>query len=222
MTGVLSFYRTSIGKKAVMAVTGVILFGFVIGHMIGNLSIYSGQEAINNYAAFLKSTGSLLWVVRGILLAAVLLHIVAAVQVTMENRASRPSRYAFQKTIQASLASRTMRWGGLLLLFFIIYHLLHFTVGVAPGGGAHDPTDVYNNVVRGFSNPIVAGFYILSMFALGMHIYHGAWSMFQTMGLNNNRFNIGLRRFATLAAAVLVLGNISIPIAVLLGILPPK
>ncbi|HEY1012550.1 MAG TPA: succinate dehydrogenase cytochrome b subunit [Herpetosiphonaceae bacterium] len=219
MTGALSFYRTSIGKKAVMAVTGVILFGFVVGHMIGNLSIYAGREAINSYAAFLKSTGELLWVARGVLLLSVILHIVSAVQLTVENRASRPGRYAFQKTIQASFASRTMRWGGLMLFFFIIYHLGHFTAGAVPGTGTHSPTDVYQNVINGFSYPLVALFYILAMIALGMHLYHGAWSMFQTLGLNSNRFNTGLRRFATLAAAALMLGNISIPVAVLTGFL---
>ena len=220
MTGVRSFYRTSIGKKTVMAVTGLIGVGFVLGHMIGNLQIYLGAESLNKYAAFLKSTGELLWVARIVLIAAVLLHIVSAVQLTIENRKARPNRYAYQKPIQASFASRTLRWGGIILLLFIVYHIMHFTLGVAPGGPADfSKENVYNNVVYGFQNPIVSGFYIVAMVALGMHIYPGAWSMFQSLVLNNARWSRVLRRVATALGVLLFVGNISIPVMVLLGVL---
>jgi succinate dehydrogenase / fumarate reductase cytochrome b subunit len=223
MTGALSFYRSSIGKKAVMAVTGIIGVGFVLGHMVGNLQVYLGPEALNSYAAFLKSTGELLWVARIILLAALIIHITAAVQLTIENRKARPERYAFKKTIQASVASRTLRWGGLVLLFFIVYHILHFTVGIAPGGPANfSKENVYNNLVYGFQNPVVSIFYIAAMAALTMHIYHGAWSMFQSLGLNNARWSRILRRVATGIAVALCVGNMSIPIAVLVGLLKPQ
>lgn len=223
MTGALSFYRTSIGKKAIMAVTGIIGVGFVLGHMVGNLQVFIGPEALNKYAAFLRSTGELLWVARFILLAALIVHIIAAVQLTVENRKARPQHYAFRKTIQASFASRTLRWGGLVLLFFIVYHILHFTVGIAPGGPANfNRENVYNNVVYGFQNVAVSLFYIAAMIALTMHIYHGAWSMFQSLGLNNARWSRVLRRVATGIAVALCAGNIAIPVAVLVGLLKPQ
>lgn len=222
MTGVLSFYRTSIGKKVVMAVTGLIGVGFVIGHMLGNLQIYLGAEALNKYAAFLKSTGELLVVVRVVLLTAVILHIIAAVQLTIENRKSRPQRYVKKQHIESTFASRTMRYGGVILLLFIIYHILHFTIGKAPGGPQpFDVHNVYNNVVYGFQNLWVSLFYILAMLALGLHMAHGVWSLFQTLGLNNRRFNRLLRNAALGIGTLLFLGNISIPIAVLVGFLEP-
>lgn len=221
MTGIMSFYRTSIGKKTVMAVTGIIGVGFVIGHMIGNLQIYLGAEALNRYARFLHGLGELLWVARIVLLTAVLLHIAAAVQLTIENRKARPARYVKQKHQESTFASRTMRYGGVILLLFIIYHLLHFTIGGAPGGPELNKDNVYNNVVYGFQNPIVSAFYILAMASLGFHLMHGAWSMFQTLGFNNRRFNRMLRNVAMVIGIALFVGNISIPISVLLGFLKP-
>ncbi len=222
MTGVRSFYRTSIGKKTVMAVTGLIGVVFVIGHMIGNLLIYTGREGINAYGEFLHSTGEILWLVRFVLTLAVVFHIVAAVQLTIENRKARPQRYARQRRIQATFAARTLRWGGIILLLFIVYHILHFTLGVAPGTpGEFQTGDVYNNVVYGFQNVWVALFYILAMSALGLHIFHGFWSLFQTLGLNNTRWNRLWRNLSIFIGIALFVGNISIPLAVLTGILKP-
>lgn len=222
MTGILSFYRTSIGKKTVMAVTGLIGVGFVIAHLISNLSIFTGPTHLDDYAAFLRSTGPLLWIARGVLLAAVIAHIVAAVQLTIENRKARTSRYAYQRYVQAPFATRTLRWGGAILFLFIIYHIAHFTLGVAPlTPSEFEHGKVYNNVVYGFQNPIVAGIYIVAMLALGLHMLHGVWSMFHTLGLNNRRFNRVWRNLALLVALFLFLGNISIPIAVLLGVFKP-
>lgn len=224
MVPALSLYRSTIGKKVVMAVTGIILVGFVVAHMVGNLKIYLGPQAINDYGHFLREVGeplfpreTLLWVARLVLLASVGLHILAATQLTLLDRASRPERYAYHKKVQATYASLTMRYGGVIVLLFIVYHLLHFTTGSLHGSFIEG--DVYHNVIVGFQNPLVSLFYIVAMVALGLHLYHGVWSMFQTLGWNNRRWNTTLRGLATAIAAVVVLGNISIPIAVLAGLI---
>lgn len=230
MTAALTLYRSSIGKKVVMAVTGLILIGFLFLHMYGNLKIFLGPEHFNDYAAGLRTLGApifsrehLLWVARIVLLGSVVLHITAAYQLTRQDWAGRPVRYAVKRDLQATLASRTMRWGGVAIFLFIIFHLLHFTFGaVAFAPGQYQPEDasgfhVYNNMVIGFQNPIVSIVYILAMLALGMHIYHGTWSTFQTLGWNNAKYNNLLRWVATIVAVVLVVGFISVPIAVLTG-----
>jgi len=232
MAAALTLYRTTIGKKVVMAVTGLILVGFVVAHMVGNLKIYTGAEHLNAYAGFLREVGepifpreTLLWIARLVLLGSVGLHIGAAYQLTRLDKASRPERYAMKK-VTTNYASRTMRWGGVIITLFIVYHILHFTlgqVGYAPGvfqhGDANDGYQTYANVVIGFQNPLVSGFYIVAMVALGLHLYHGTWSMFQTLGLNSKKWN-GLWRGVAIAVAIaVVLGNISIPIAVLTGLL---
>ncbi len=232
MTGALTLYRSSIGKKAVMALTGFILVGFVVVHMVGNLKIYTGAEHLNEYAAFLRIVGeplfpreTLLWIARIVLLASVVLHITMAVQLTKIDRDSRPISYDTKRVLQASYASRTMRWGGAIVLLFIIYHLLHFTFGVvgyAPGQYAHEHNgeyQTYQNVVAGFSYWPVALFYIVAMGALCMHLYHGTWSMFQTLGLNNTRYNTLWQWVAKAVAILVFLGNISIPISVQLNLL---
>ena len=221
MIGVRSFYRTSIGKKTVMAVTGLIGIGYVVIHLAANLFIFIGQNAINQYSAFLHGTGPLLWVARIILLAAVIAHIVSAVLLTIENRKARQNRYVHHRYIQANYAVRSLRIGGIILLLFIIYHVLHLTLGAAPGQTRFAHGDVYNNVIYGFQNPFVSAFYILAVGALGLHVLHGLWSMFHTLGLNNNRFNRIWRNLAVVLALFLFVGNISIPISVLLGILQP-
>ncbi|NJL04169.1 MAG: succinate dehydrogenase cytochrome b subunit [Chloroflexaceae bacterium] len=235
MTGVMTLYQTSIGKKVVMAVTGAILLGFVFVHMFGNLKIYSGPVALNEYAEQLRYLGKpifgyeqLLWIARVVLLGAVVMHIVSAVQLTLQSNGSRPQPYNVNTRTQPAYryASYTMRWGGVVLFLFIIFHLLHFTFGtvgyssgqfVNPHSGVYE---VYNNVVYGFLNPIVSIFYIAAMIALGLHIYHGTWSMFQTLGISSEKMSGMLRSFAAAFALVIALGNISIPIAVLMGILP--
>ena len=216
-----------------MALTGLILVGFVVAHMVGNLKIFLGAEAINAYAGFLRDVGepllpreTLLWIARIVLLASVVLHITAATQLTIQDRASRPQRYAVHKKVQATYASRTMRWGGIIVLLFIIYHILHLTlgaVGFAPGQYLHeDPNNgyqVYQNVINAFRNPIVSIFYLVAMAAVCLHLYHGAWSMFQTLGLNNAKYNRLLRGLAMAIALAVFIGNSSIPIAVMTRLL---
>lgn len=223
MAAAVILYRSTIGKKVVMAVSGLILVGFVIAHMFGNLKIYEGPEKFNNYGLFLRAVGApifgseqLLWIARIVLLAAVGLHMLMAWQLTQRNNAGRQTRYARNNHVQASYASLTMRWGGVIVLLFIIYHLLDLTFGTTNPRYIHG--DVYNNVVASFSNPIVSGFYIISMLALGLHLYHGVWSMFQTLGLNSRLYTRLLRWVSILIAVAIVVGNISIPIAVLTGI----
>jgi len=215
MSWVSAFWGSSVGKKLVMAATGVVLFGFVVGHLLGNLQIYQGPEKINAYAHLLKSLGPLLWVVRLFLLTMVGLHIWAATALTLTSWKARPISYRQTRYQESSYASRTMRWSGPLLALFIVYHLLHFTTG-----DAHPQFDaalVYNNVVIGFSNVWVSGFYILAMLALGLHLYHGLWSMLQSLGLSHPRYDALRRVFAAVFALAVVGGNISIPVAVLTG-----
>ncbi|KDA53036.1 hypothetical protein EG19_07945 [Thermoanaerobaculum aquaticum] len=212
---VLSFYSTTVGKKLVMAVTGLILAVFVLGHMAGNLQIYQGPEKLNHYAQLLRVSMPLLWTVRLILLVSVVLHIVAAVQVTLQNWRSRPQKYAVSAYQEADIASRTMIWGGLVVAAFVVYHLLHLTFGTAHGD--FKPGDVYHNVVSGFQVPLVSLFYILANIFLALHLYHGMWSWFQTLGFSHPKYNRARRVFATVYAVVIAVGNISIPVSVLAG-----
>lgn len=215
MARFFDFYRTSLGKKLVMAVTGLILAVFVLGHLLGNLQIYQGPEKLNHYAQLLRTSMPLLWSVRLVLLLAVVLHIVAAVQVTLQDWRSRPRGYAILGYKEAGLASRTMIWGGLVVAAFVVYHLLHFTLGsVHPN---FTPGDVYRNVVTGFQVPLVSGFYILANVFLAIHLYHGMWSWLQTLGFSHPKYNRARRIFATIYAVVIGVGNVSIPLAVLAG-----
>jgi succinate dehydrogenase / fumarate reductase cytochrome b subunit len=211
------FYASTVGKKAAMAVSGCILFLFVVGHLIGNLQIYEGPEKLNRYAALLRSMPALLWSVRTVLLAMVLLHIWSSVQLAARNIAARPVGYRKKKAVGSSYASRTMYWSGPIILAFIIYHLLDFTFGkVNPH---FEPGNVYGNVVASFQLIPVAGFYILAMLLLCLHLYHGLWSMFQSLGIAHPRYTPMLRKGAAVVAALIAVGNISIPTAVLLGLL---
>ncbi len=210
------FYQTTIGKKVIVAVTGVILFGFVVVHLAGNLLIFAGPERLNAYAAFLRSRPLLAWAARLTLLAAVVLHVTASIQLALLNRAARPVGYGRRSNLQATYASRTMIWSGPILLAFVIYHLLHFTFGsVHP---AFQEFEVYHNVVTGFRSIPVAAAYIIAMILLGLHLRHGMWSMLQSVGFGDARYTPGLRRFAAAAATFIVIGNISIPLAVLTGL----
>ena len=223
MTWVGNFYRSAIGKKAVMAVTGVILFGWIFLHMVGNLKLYFGPEKMNQYAVWLRDLGApllphegALWLMRILLIVCVVLHIHAAYALTIMNRKARPVGYRDRDYLAATYAARTMRWGGVIILLFVIYHLLHLTTGQA------HPTfiknDVYYNVVSGFQRWWVSAIYIVAQLALALHLYHGLWSMFNSVGLNHVRFNPWRRTFATSFAVIVALGNISFPIAVLLGV----
>ncbi len=218
MAEAAGFARSSIGRKVIMAVTGAILFGFVLVHMIGNLQVYLGPEAMNHYAVFLRQVlhGTGLWIARAILLAAVILHIWSATSLTLTSRKARPIGYREQKWRESTYASRTMRWGGVIILLFVIYHLLHFTTGTLHPSFIEG--DVYHNFVAGFRSVPVSLFYIFAMLALGLHLRHGLWSMCQTLGVSHPRY-IRVARIGAWAFAILiVVGNISFPLAVLAGI----
>jgi succinate dehydrogenase / fumarate reductase cytochrome b subunit len=227
-----SVYRTSVGKKFVMAITGVIGYGFVIGHMIGNLKVFLGPEAFNEYAEFLRTFGEpllparvVLWIIRLVLLASVVLHVVAAVQLTRQAQVGRPVGYNQKKRVRASFASLTLRWGGAAIFLFIIYHLLHITFGVfhpsyqlATGAHGLSHPDAYHNVVTGFTNPLVVLFYLLALLALAMHLYHGVWSALQTLGINSPVTDRLFRGIAIASAVVLFVGFMVVPLSVMAGL----
>ena len=225
----LDLYSTAVGKKYAMGITGIGLMGFVVFHMIGNLKMYLGASDLDHYAEFLKELlypiapkGVVLWLLRGGLLAMVIIHIHAAVSLTRLNRMARPVKYQSERDYQvANFASRSMRWTGVTVFLFVVWHLLDLTWGVTNTIGTNGDfvkADVYDNVVRSFDRWPVSVFYVLANIALGIHLFHGAWSMFQSMGWNNPRFNKWRRAFATGIATIVVVGNVSFPIAVLAGV----
>ena len=218
MSQARGFAGSTIGRKVIMAVTGAILFGFVLAHMLGNLQVYLGPEAMNNYAVFLRQVlhGTGLWIARVVLLVAVVLHVWSAASLTLTNRRARPEGYRLEKWKESTYASRTMRWGGVILLLFVIYHLLHFTTGTLHQSFIEG--DVYHNFVAGFRNVWVSAFYIFAMLALGLHLRHGLWSMCQTLGVSHPRYIRMAHVGAWIFAAIIVIGNISFPLAVLAGI----
>ena len=218
------FYEAPIGKKAVMAVTGVMLVGYVFAHLLGNLQIYSSDpEQINRYAAFLHNptNATALLAARGVLLLAVALHIVAATQLWLQNRAARPIGYVKKADLPNAYAARTMIWSGPIVGAFVVFHVLHLTAGKIVELRELGPNlpDVRYNVITGFSNPWIAGFYILAMILLCLHLYHGMWSMFQSLGLGHPRYSGLVKKAAAVLAIVVAVGNCSIPIAVLTGLL---
>lgn len=225
----LDLYSTAVGKKYVMAISGIAMMGFVLFHMIGNLKMYQGAEALNHYAEFLKELlyplapkGVVLWILRGGLITMLLLHLHAAWSLTRLNRFARAVKYQGPRDYQvAKFASRTMRWTGIIVLAYLVWHLLDFTFGTVNTVGT-DGTfvrgEVYENVVRSLDRPVVAAFYVLANVLLGIHLFHGAWSIFQSLGWNNPRFNTWRRGFATGFATIVVVGNVSFPIAVIAGI----
>jgi succinate dehydrogenase / fumarate reductase, cytochrome b subunit len=213
----LRFWQTTVGKKAIMAVTGFLLFGFVVAHLMGNLQIYESPEKINGYSAALHAMGPLLWAARITLLVSVLLHIWSSWQLWLLQRAARPVGYVKKVNAHSTYASRTMVWSGPIILAFVIFHLLHFTFGTIHPGGPFIEHDVYNNVVSGFQFWPVSLFYIIAMVMLCYHLYHGLWSMFQTLGISHPFYTPILRAAAKLVAIAIAVGNISIPIAVLAG-----
>ena len=234
---IVEFYGSAIGKKYAMAISGIVGLGYVFAHMVGNLKVYLGTEtlpsgetvyAINEYGHFLRE-GLLvpilphhvtLWLLRLVLIAALVVHVHAAYALTVMNRQARPTTYQSRRDfVVADFASRTMRWTGVIVLLFIGFHLADMTWGVQPAA----PSDwelgqVYTNLVASFSRPVVSAFYIVANLALGLHLYHGVWSMFQSLGLNNRRFNHWRRGLAIGFTLVVVVGNITFPIAVLTGI----
>jgi succinate dehydrogenase / fumarate reductase, cytochrome b subunit len=209
-------WHSSVGKKAVMAVTGVIMVLYLITHVLANLLVFDGPERINRYAALLHSTGAALWGVRLVLLVALVLHIVAAVQLVLRSRSARPQPYAQGTDPQVStFAARTIRWGGVLILVFLVYHILHFTTGSAhPDFVALNP---HHNVVTGFRNPWVAGFYLAAMAAVGLHLYHGVWSSGRSLGLSQPSPRPLHRRLTLALAGFVWLGFTAIVVAGFLG-----
>jgi succinate dehydrogenase / fumarate reductase, cytochrome b subunit len=224
MARVFSLWNSTVGKKIMMAVSGVILIGFVVGHMIGNLKVYQGAEAFNHYAEGLRTLGDpifgrgqLLWIVRIVLLAAVGIHILAAFQLVTRSRKARSVGYTkYENDMVFSYASRTMTWGGVIILGFVVYHLMHLTFGNAHPDFVHG--NAYHNFVTGFQSWPVSIAYILTMIPLGFHLYHGFWSMLQTLGATNPKINFLRRPIAAVLAGVVVIGNISFPVAVLAGL----
>jgi succinate dehydrogenase / fumarate reductase cytochrome b subunit len=212
------FYGSMVGKKVVMGVTGLIGIGFVILHSLGNLLVFRGPAAINSYSHFLKSTGELLWALRIVLVVAVILHVIAAVQLTRQSRAARPIAYTKQERQVATVASGTMRWGGALLLVFIVLHILHFTTGTIRPAGGFSPDDVYANMVTSFRIWWVALFYVVAMLGLGLHLFHGAWSSVRSIGVSPPSPQ-PLHHRISLAIALLVWAAFTaVPLAVVAGI----
>ena len=241
-----NFFTSSIGRKLLMAVSGLILVGFVFGHLVGNLQIFGEPDRINGYAHFLQSLGPVLWAVRLGLLATAAVHIWAAVVLTLENKKARGAQdYGVKGYIRATVASRYMRLTGLVVLAFIVYHIAHFTLGVADSANFKSQLpeytltedvrefgfplaakgtkvhDVYSMIFLSFSNPIISGFYILATGLLSFHLLHGFESMFQTFGLRNHRWSCCLRRFTTLLCLAYFAGNLAIPGAIWLGLNKP-
>lgn len=214
---------SSIGRKAILAVTGLALVGFVIAHMLGNLQVFLGPDALNAYAHKLKSMPVLLWTMRFGLLVVFVTHISLAVQLTRENALARPIPYAFQATRQASIESMTMIYSGLVIFVFVLYHLAHYTFMTTdpsfrtmtrPLHGEMVP-DVYGMVIKGFRAWPISVVYVLAQIVLGLHICHGASSIFQTLGLNNEKYRPAISKIGPILATVIVLGNISMPLAIL-------
>ena len=223
MSFAIDFYRSGVGKKYVMAISGVLMMGYVFAHMVGNLKLYLGAEEMNHYGEFLRvlaypifPKGGALWIMRLGLLAAFVLHLHASWELTRMNRRARQTRYQSRRDyIAADFAARTMRWTGIIVLLFIIFHLLDLTWGnVNPDFQYGSP---YENTVASFQRIPVSIFYIVANIALGVHLYHGAWSLFQSIGWNRRRFNAWRRYFAIGFAAIVVIGNVSFPIAVMFG-----
>jgi succinate dehydrogenase / fumarate reductase, cytochrome b subunit len=228
---VCEFYGSTLGKKVVVAVTGLMMIGFVVGHMLGNLKAFAGFDAANvaaldNYAHHLRllladmlGEGTFLWIARAGLLGAVSLHVVTVAQLTTLARSSRPVGYAQHKHKSSTVASRSMAYGGLILLLFIVFHILHFTTGhLHFDGFIHG--QVYGNVHAAFQHVWLVAIYVVAMLALGLHLFHGTWSVFQTLGVDNPDRNQGIRKLATGLALIVSLGFIAVPCAMYLGLVP--
>jgi succinate dehydrogenase / fumarate reductase, cytochrome b subunit len=213
-----TFIASTIGRKIVMAATGVVLFGFVVGHMAGNLQLYLGPSAMNEYAVFLREVlhGTGLWIARAVLLAAVVLHVWAAVSLTRLDLAARPIEYRVWKPVRSTYASRTIRWTGAFVALFVVYHLLDLTFGTVNPGFVEG--DVYGNVVRSFRVVPVAVFYLAAMVLVGFHLKHGTVSMLRTLGMSHPRHLAIAGRVTTLIVVVTIGANLSFPLSVLLGV----
>ncbi len=220
MYGLIRFWQSTIGKKVVMAVTGIIGILFVIGHMVGNLQMFypDAPNAMQHYAKLLRISMPLLWTVRIGLIVAVVLHILSAYQLTMIAKKARPQDYAVRKPQVTTFAAKTIRWGGVLILVFLVYHILHMTLGTVHPQFVH--LDPYNNLRIGLGNPLVASFYILAVAFLGFHLYHGVWAVVRTLGVARPSAHPLQRKLALVLAIVVALGFMTIPVAAMLGFFP--
>jgi succinate dehydrogenase / fumarate reductase cytochrome b subunit len=223
---VLRFYRSTIGKKVIMAVTGLIGIGFVILHMAGNLQVFVGAEKINAYGAMLHGPlAELTWLLRIVLIVAVVLHVTMAVQLTQRARSARPVAYTRRDPQVSTIASRTMRWGGVLLAVFIVVHILHFTTqtidpaGWAGRADAAGHRDVYGDIVGSFRIWWVTAFYVAAMIALGLHLYHGAWSSIRTLGYAKPSEHPLKRKIAIVVAVIVWAGFTLVPLGVVAGLI---
>lgn len=210
------FYASTVGQKAVMAVSGVALFLFVIAHLVGNLQFFEGPEKMAAYGRFLRVEPALLWTARIGLLVMVGLHIWSSVLLALRKREARPTRYVKKEAVSSTYASRTMYWSGPIVAAFIIYHLLDLTLGVVNPG--YQEGAIYENMVRSFRNPAVSLFYVVAMGMLCMHLFHGAWSMFQTLGFSSPRYTPLLKSLAAVVSILIFVGFVSIPLSVLTGL----
>jgi succinate dehydrogenase / fumarate reductase cytochrome b subunit len=222
----ISFYQSSIGKKWIVALTGLVLVGFVVGHLIGNLQIFLGQEAINLYAERLQGLGDILWGIRLFLLAVIVVHIVSTVLLAIQNKAARPQKYAIEARQKAGLASRTMLISGLIVTCFIVYHLLHFTAQTfhpewKTWHDAENRHDVYSMMIVGFRDPLSSLFYIVGVGLLCMHLSHGIQSFLQTLGARTHSLAKPISKASPIIALLIFVGYISIPVASLLHIINP-
>lgn len=217
MSRAVHFYRTTVGKKQLMAISGLLLVGFVVVHMLGHLIMFAGPDAYNAYAAGMKNLGPILWVARLGLLVLVLVHVVMAIQIIGRNREARPVPYVAKQHLASTYASRTMRWGGPILLLFILYHLAHHTLLLT--GPGYSPTDIYGNMVAGFQVPWIVTVYVVAMLSLGLHLYHGVWSMLQSLGIDYPAIDSLRKWFAPALAIFVCVGYLAVPVAVLLGII---
>jgi len=217
LVSVARFYESTIGKKAVMAATGLILFGFLISHMLGNLQIFLGRAVMNHYAETLHGNPGLLWTARTILLVSVVLHIWASIPLALLKKKARPVAYVKRANVQSSFASRTMMWSGPIIAAFVVFHLLHLTTGTLHPNFAK--LDAYNNLVTGFKVIPAAIAYIVAMVLIGMHLSHGIWSMFQSVGISHPRYTPMVKKFAAVVSWILAAGFVSVPVAVLTGLL---
>jgi succinate dehydrogenase cytochrome b subunit len=221
------FWKSAIGKKWVMAVSGIILLGYVLAHMVGTLKVFLGEEQINTYAEWLRDLGEpalprtvVLWAMRTVLIAAFFFHILAAYQLTRMNHAARPVKYQSPRDYAAAnFASRTMRWTGVIVLLFLIYHLLDQTWG--PANSDFIRGNPYHNMFISFDRVPVAIVYILACIALGIHMFHGAWAMFNSLGINNPKYNLWKRYFAGAFSVVVTVGYVSMPLLIVTGAVSP-
>jgi succinate dehydrogenase / fumarate reductase, cytochrome b subunit len=215
----LTFGDTTVGKKALLAVSGAVLFGFVIQHMVGNLQVFLGPEAFNGYAHTMKNLGAVTWGVRALLLVALVTHVYLVVELYKRSLAARPVAYRVKKNIATSYAAATMKYSGPALLLYILFHLAHFTFpGLSLGDHQFSPIDVYGNFVASFQLPWVTLLYVVANLLLGMHLYHGAFSLLQSLGLNHPRYNARAKNGARAFAFLVTTGNVVMPLAVLFGI----